>query len=337
LAASAPAGSSLDGPAVNRSGRALGSPLRLTVSGASDRDLPGLESDVDSAWAAVVEVFADVDRAMSRFREDSELISLCNRSPEPLDAPSRTLVRALSVADRAVRMTGGRFDPRIIDALERVGYAGVPYRGPKPRDAPPLDQAPTPGSSRVLLREGRRGPVALPVPLDLGGIGKGLAVRWGARQILDIVGNAAAGFLLEAGGDLVASGAAPQGGPWIVGIEDPGGGPDPLAVLQVQGWGAVATSSIRHLRWVRNGRVVHHLIDPRTGEPGGDGLQAVTVCGPDPAWSEVWSKSLFLEGAAGIAAAARRRGLAAWWATDDGRLEMTAAARLRTIWVAGEG
>jgi len=32
-----------------------------------------------------------------------------------------------------------------------------------------------------------------------------------------------------------------------------------------------------------DGRRVHHLLDPRTGEPGGDGLVAVTVAAPDPA------------------------------------------------------
>ncbi len=72
-----------------------------------------------------------------------------------------------------------------------------------------------------------------------------------------------------------------SGGPWIVGIEDP------LAVFQIEGHGAVATSSIQRLRWVHDGQIVHHLIDPRTGEPGGEGLLAVTAAGPDPAWAEV--------------------------------------------------
>ena len=61
-----------------------------------------------------------------------------------------------------------------------------------------------------------------------------------------------------------------------------------------------------------------------------------TGAGPDPAWAEVWSKVLFVGGWASIAAEARSRGLAAWWVADDGRLEMTAAARALTIWVASE-
>jgi thiamine biosynthesis lipoprotein len=95
----------------------------------------------------------------------------------------------------------------------------------------------------------------------------------------------------------------------------------------------MCTSSIRLGRWQdAGGRQVHHLIDPATGEPGGGGLVSVTVAGPDPAWSEIWSKALFIAGARAIAAEARGRGLAAWWIDEDGLVSMTPAARASTIW-----
>ena len=62
----------------------------------------------------------------------------------------------------------------------------------------------------------------------------------------------------------------------------------------------------------------------------------MTVAGSDPAWAEVWSKCLFLCGRANIATVARGRGLAVWWVTDDGTVELTAAARARTTWLAAE-
>ena len=169
-------------------------------------------------------------------------------------------------------------------------------------------------------------------PIDLGGIGKGLTLRWTAARL---AANGATDFLLEAGGDLVAMGRSPDGGPWRLGIEDPGGGDGPLAVIVVSGL-AVATSSTRVHRWTTDGRSVHHLLDPRTGEPADGGLAAVTVASRDPAWAEVWSKVLFLGGWATVAGEARSRGLAAWWVADDGTLAMTAAARASTIWVAAE-
>ena len=80
---------------------------------------------------------------------------------------------------------------------------------------------------------------------------------------------------------------------------------------------AVATSSTRVRQWSVAGRGVHHLIDPRTGTPGGRGLLSVTTVDADPAAAEVWSKSLFLFGAGGIASGAAHHGLAALWVTDS--------------------
>ncbi len=124
--------------------------------------------------------------------------------------------------------------------------------------------------------------------------------------------------------------------PWLVAIEDPTGRDDGPAVLAVSS-GAVATSSVRLRRWqAPDGAPAHHLIDPTTGRPGGEGLLAVTVATWDPAWAEVRSKELFLSGYRRIGSLARSLGLAAWWIDVDGRLEMTPAARQRTAWVAGE-
>jgi thiamine biosynthesis lipoprotein len=297
----------------------MGSPLRLTLgSGASP--IAGA-----SLWASVVDEFERGEAAMSRFRETSELTAVNRTAGTPAVAwPSPRLRRALVASDRARRVTGGRFDPRVLGDLDRLGYRGAAL-GETGTDHPTVSR-----SERVVEPVGRRG-MSVARPIDLGGIGKGLSLRWAADR-LDRAG--ARDFLVEAGGDLVARGSDPDGSSWQVGIEDPAGGED-LAVIAVSDR-AVATSSIRVNRWVVDGRVVHHLLDPRTGEPANDGLIAVTVAAADPAWAEVWSKALYLAGHVVIANEARSRGMAAWWVTDDGALEMTPAARALTIWVATE-
>lgn len=311
-------------PEARREGRALGSPLRLTVA-------PGADATaVDHAWVGVAEVFAAVDRAMSRFREDSELTRL-NRAHGPVEGLSRHLVAALTTADRAARITTGRFDARVVGELERLGFIGVPQAwsaGATWRSGEDSRQR------RLMHRSGRTGGIELLAPVDLGGIGKGLALRWAARRAETLLG--ATGFLIDAGGDLVSRGLR-AGEPWSIGIEDPAGSASPLAVVVLDRNQAIATSSVRigHGRGP-DGRPVHHLIDPLTGEPGGAGLAAVTVAWRDPAWAEVWSKALFLEGATAIAGAARKRGLSAWWVGADGTLSMTPAARQQTSWVRAE-
>ena len=311
--------------------RAMGSPLRLTLVGvAPDR--------AETGWTAVSAAIEEIEQSLSRFRATSDLVALNGRAGEPVCAAvDPWLYAAASAAERAWRRTDGVFDPRVVGDLERLGYAGVAAAGggarPGPTSSSRLGAFP---DGRWLRRDPRRRGLAVASPIDLGGIGKGLALRWALARLttaLPELGKPAVGALLEAGGDLVARGAAPQPGPWLIGIEDPAGGPEP-AVVAIEA-GAACTSSISVHAWqAPDGRLVHHLLDPRTGEPGGDGLVAVTVAAPDPAWAEVWSKALFLEGQRGIGPRARSLGLAAWWMRTDGTLEMTPAARERTIWLA---
>jgi thiamine biosynthesis lipoprotein len=287
-------------------------------------------------------------------------VTLNQRAGDPGCSPVHArLYEAVAIAERAWRRTAGAFDPRVLGDLERLGYRGATSGGDVP-----AERGAAFADGSWLAREPRQRALAIAAPIDLGGIGKGLALRWGFEILLAMLpeiasdargaagdargaagdagdapgaagGRPRTGALLEAGGDLVARGAAPQPGPWLVGIERPRSD-DEVAVISVRA-GAVCTSSIAVHAWTAaDGRAVHHLVDPRTGEPGGDGLLSVTVAGPDPAWAEVWSKALFLEGAAGIGPRARALGLAAWWIRDDGRLEMTPAARPRTAWLAGE-
>ncbi len=310
--------------------RAMGSPLRLSVVGA--------EPDVAAAaWRLVSDEFEASEQAMSRFRDSSDL-TVVNRAAGSgrCVRVDRRLVMALAAADRAGRITDGRFDARVLGDLERLGYAGVDI-GAVDRDGRAAATEPPGSVGGWLTVDPRAATVGVVRPVDLGGIGKGLTLRW-AWRLIERTGllSGDGGALLEAGGDLVAGGPAPQGGPWIIDIEDPAGGSRPVAVVAVPD-GALATSSVLVNRWTSvDGRPVHHLVDPRTGEPGGVGLLSVTVAGADPAWAEVWSKSLFLCGADGIAEVARARGLAAWWVHEDGGLEMTAAGRARTMWVAAE-
>lgn len=299
----------------------MGSPLRLLTMG-SDRTTAG------RAWA---EVSADVERtesALSRFRDGSDLTNMNRRAGRQWMAVDDRLYAMLVLSRRAHRLTDGRFDPRVLVHLEALGEHGAPLP-----PGPPTDRVS--GGTHWLSCIPRRRRVWIDAPVDSGGLGKGLALRW-ALAALEGAAARFDGVLLEAGGDIVLRGAGPDG-PWRVGIEDPAGGGDPLAVVE-PGHGALATSSTAVRRWIApNGRSVHHLIDPATGQPGGGGLLAVTVRAADPAWAEVWSKALFLAGPSNIGPEARRRGIAAWWVEADGSLHMTPTARLRTRWTREEG
>lgn len=274
----------------------MGSALRLVTA-----------DDAIGVWPPVRDVFDGVDRMLTRFDPASPLSEM-NRNAGDGAAPRRVpalLAHALLLAWRAYRMSDGIFDPRIIGALEAVGeHAGVRL--------PPSPRQLRPGEPWLTVQR-RPWRARLVAPVDLGGIGKGLALRLAARALRR---HGVERFLLEAGGDVVAGAPPPGQTAWRLSVEHPQQR-DPVAVIEVRN-GSVATSST----------AVHpaHLIDPRTLRPATSGLASVTVMAPDPAWAEVWSKLGFIAGVDSTA------GRAAWWVASDGAVGMTPAAVPVTVW-----
>lgn len=262
---------------------------------------------------AVAKDIEETEEALSRFCASAELVRL-NERLGAWTGVSPRLYAALSASLRAHRRTDGLFDPRVLLDLEAIGYEGAPRTSHEVFEGP------------WLLRRPRARMVRITTPLDLGGIGKGLAVRWAARIIQRMTRN----YLLNAGGDLLAEGCGPDGSGWKVGIEDPTDPKTMLAVLALRSRAAVCTSSIGRLRWRHNGDEVHHLIDPRTRRPGKSGLLAVTVVADDPAWAEVRSKALFLTGSRHISDAAA--GHKAFWVTEDGSIGCSQPLSHHLIW-----
>ena len=266
---------------------------------------------IDNAFA----VFSDVDRTCTRFDAMSDLMQ-ANRRGDEWTTVSRRCFDALVEAHLAYRRTLGRFDPRVLDDLVRLGYAeSYRRRRPAAQDPEAALRAREPHAEWAPGFRGRTLSVRIgQQPVDLGGIGKGLAVRWASQQL---AADGVKAFVVDAGGDVYCAGIPADGPAWRVGVEDPRGGVEPVAVLEVSD-AAVATSSVRVRTWQVGDQPVHHLVDPATGRPGGDGLLAVTVVDDDPATAEVWSKVLFLAGRRGIAATAELFRLAALWVTTEG-------------------
>jgi thiamine biosynthesis lipoprotein len=293
--------------------RAMASPLCLTLHADA--------ATAHQAWRSVQDEFAASEAELSRFRRTSALTRLNQAVSEgACRLTTRRVMAFVGLAHRAYRVTEGTFDPRVIADLEAIGErAGIDLPSGR-RDVSPWFE-----------RDGRHA-VRLVAPVDSGGLGKGLALRW-ARSRLEHAGLMGSGGLIDAGGDLVMWGRPPDTDRWRVAIEHTDGGGLPAAVIVPEASG-LATSSVRVRSWTGpDGSPVHHLLDPRTGRPADGGLRSVTVAFSDPAWAEVYSKHLFIGGAERIAVDARRRSLAAWWITDGGRMGMTAAAARRTLWL----
>ena len=90
-------------------------------------------------------------------------------------------------------------------------------------------------------------------------------------------------------------GALPDGGLWPVTIDDPFK-PGKFITTLGLGPGGVATSGTDYRRWKQGGRLNHHIIDPRTGQPAQTDLISVTVIAPLVTQAEMAAKTVLILG-----------------------------------------
>jgi len=136
-------------------------------------------------------------------------------------------------------------------------------------------------------------------PMPAGGVDpSGYVKGWGvngAARLLEQGG--ARNFCVNAGGDIVARGAAPQGGPWRVGITHPRDLGE-IAAVVLLGDAAMATSGA----YERGA----HIVDPPTGASP-RGLLSVTAIGNDLPLADAYATAAFAMGEAAAAWCASRR------------------------------
>jgi len=244
--------------------RALGTQVRVVVT--DPRCLDGARTMLEADCA-------EVDLACSRFRADSEVCALRGGRARPV---SPLLAEAIAVALRAAALTDGDVDPTVGAAMSAIGYdrdfGQIERTGP----AVPITVRQVPGWREVRL-EGCLLTMPEGLSLDLGATAKAWAADRSAARIARRLG---CGVLVSLGGDIAVAGPPPDGG-WRIRVQDVTGSPDdppdgPYALVAIRD-GGLATSSTRARRWRRGGRVLHHILDPRTGLPAEPVWRTVSV------------------------------------------------------------
>ena len=242
---------------------------------------------------AIAGVLSEVDSRMSTYKPDSELSKLNADSSEGNVAVSHQLGEMVAQAKQVYELSGGAFDVTVGPLVNAWGF------GPAVA-APPSEQARNEALARIgsghLTYSPETGLLTRAVPgieIDLSAIAKGYAVDQVAREI------AKAGhtrYLVEIGGEVHVQGLNSQDRPWGVGIETPDGGEADVAVVLRLQSGSLATSgNYRNLRTV-DGRLVTHIIDPRSGEPVSHGLGSVSVLHQDCAEADALATALYVLG-----------------------------------------
>jgi len=239
---------------------------------------------------AAEQVFHLMEARLSRFLPDSELSQFNERSGQEVEI-SPILFDVLQRAAELHRATGGVFEPAVLTALEAAGYDRS-----FEKVAPAEDSAPRETDDRhsIAQLKANHSRITATMPagmrIDLGGIGKGYTVDAACRML-----EPAANFVVNAGGDIFASGEGPDGDGWLVSITDPRALDQSVCLVRLYDE-AVATSTTAVRRWQRGGRLQHHLIDPRTRRPSESGVLSASVITGSATEADVFAKAALLLG-----------------------------------------
>ncbi|MBK5255375.1 MAG: FAD:protein FMN transferase [Vicinamibacteria bacterium] len=249
--------------------------------------------DEASRKAAIGEAFGaiqEVDRLMSNYRADSELMQLNARASREPVTVGDPLFAVIAAAQEVSLRSGGAFDITVGPLVRLWGFHD---KKPHIPDAAEL-QAVRPlisyrnlilDAAQHTIRFGRPG-----VEIDLGGIAKGFAVEL-AGGVMRRHGLSA---FIDAGGNQYMVGRPNGKQSWTLGIKDPEAPEHLLGKIEVDE-GSVSTSAQGSSFLIANGRKYGHILDPRTLEPAADRL-SVTVVSQDATLGDALSKVGFLLG-----------------------------------------
>jgi thiamine biosynthesis lipoprotein len=98
-------------------------------------------------------------------------------------------------------------------------------------------------------------------------------------------------YLINGGGDIIASGVKTNGTPWIVGIQHPRKTDSLIASFKMEKQSVFTSGDYERFRIVNNRRI-HHIFNPKTGYSA-TANQSITVYGPDPVENKFLSTGLF--------------------------------------------
>jgi thiamine biosynthesis lipoprotein len=236
-----------------------------------------------SAGEAALAEIEDCDRRLSWFSHGSVTSYLNTHAPNrPVQVDDETF-DLLRTCLEVWRESGGAFDITVAPLMKAWGF-----RGEGGTDEEIAGARTMVGSDAIELDESAR-TVRFRRPglnIEFGAIGKGHALDLAAPVLRDCGITCA---LLHGGTSSVVAIGAPAGvDSWVIAIgDDPGA---PAVCLRDR---ALSVSSPRGRTIERNGKVLGHVLDPRTGQPT-MGPRRVAVIAESARLAEAWSTALLV-------------------------------------------
>jgi thiamine biosynthesis lipoprotein len=253
-------------------------------------DVTLIHADIEKAEAALTEI----ERQLLVFRknwhawEDGDLyrfnqaLSKSNSATIP-----KSLDQLLALSQRYYHQSQRLFNPALGKLINAYGFHGT---AEPDYETINLIKTNIPAMPDLKLNQRQAFSTNPHLQLDFGGIAKGYAVGLIADYLTETGFNH---FLINAGGDLYFTGTK-LGKAWRVGIQNPFE-PGAIASVSLTGNHYLFTSGNYQRYYQQADNSVHHIIDPRTGEPSKH-ISSATVLSSDPVLADVAATTLMIDG-----------------------------------------
>ena len=274
----------------------------------------------------------------SRTNENSELYKLNHRkdtsdkdpnadgqtTPYPVSGTADTwhisedLASLLSQGLSITRESDGAFDIAIAPLTSLWDFTA---EDPKVPDDAAIQKALPLCSSDGVTIDGQD--ITLPsddIQFDVGAIAKGYI----ADRMKDLlVKKGVKSAIINLGGNVLCIGSKPDGTPFKVGIQKPFADRNETeAVMDITGK-SVVSSGIYERCFKQNGKLYHHILNPKTGYPYDNSLISVTIISDQSVDGDALSTTCFALGLEDGLKFAEKKGVHAVFITEDYELHYT--------------
>ncbi|MFL2770852.1 MAG: FAD:protein FMN transferase [Rhodospirillaceae bacterium] len=244
------------------------------------------QGDLEAALSSV----KSIDRSMSLYRDDSELVALNSKAGTHNIALSRPMANILSASVFFANLSNGAFDVTIQPIVDLWGFYEVEEAAVPPQEeitrilnTVGMEHFALDLTARIVSLESE-------TQIDLGAIAKGYAVDQ-AIEVLQARGVSAA--LVNLGGTIRVFGNSKMNREWIVGVKHPRKNRLLGEVRLVNG--AISTSGDYDRFFEVDGERYSHIIDPRSGYPS-EGMTGLTVIASTATAADALSTAAFVLG-----------------------------------------
>ena len=238
---------------------------------------------------------AKVDQSLSPFNEHSVITAVNNNQEVVLDSMFLDVYqKALQIS----RETDGAFDITVAPLVNAWGFG---FKNGSQPSAPQVDSLKQiVGYQKVSLVDGKIVKQDSRMMLDCSAIAKGYGCDAVARLLRN---RGIRNFMVEIGGEIVASGVNDKQKPWTIGVTKPTDdslniGNELQTILNVTDKAMATRGNYRNF-YYQGGKKFAHTIDPKTGYPVQHSILSATVLADECAIADAYATSFMVMGLEG--------------------------------------